>query len=171
MKICSQCKTINTDGALFCYKCGTRLGASQDGSQKSGNQQQPQYKTNPQYRSSYSLSDEIKDYMNKYASFKGRATRAEFWTIILSHFILILIAGRYAAFTGRISGIMFVIIVLGSICPSISVLVRRLHDTGRSGWWFWIGFIPFGGIVLLVFTLLDSQDHDNKYGPGPYTMR
>ena len=51
--------------------------------------------------------------------------------------------------------------------PSLSGLIRRLHDTGRSGWWFWIGLIPFGAVVLLVFTLQDSQPGDNPYGPNP----
>ena len=49
--------------------------------------------------------------------------------------------------------------------PSLAVMVRRLHDTGRTGWWVLIGLIPFiGWIVLLIFALLDSTG-DNEYGP------
>ena len=114
----------------------------------------------------------------KYASFEGRATRAEYWYFYL-FFILVLIGG---VIVGAILGavlaigdgetaaglavIVYAIITLGFVCPSISVLVRRLHDIGRSGWWFWIALIPcFGGIVIFIFTLLGSQEHNNKYGP------
>ena len=110
----------------------------------------------------------------KYASFEGRATRAEYWYFYL-FFILVLIGGGTlgAIFSGgdgdvaaALALIVYGIIALGFVCPVISVLVRRLHDTGRSGWWYWIALIPYiGGIVIFIFTLLDSQDHDNEYGP------
>jgi len=46
--------------------------------------------------------------------------------------------------------------------------VRRLHDTDRSGWWILIGFVPFiGNLVLLVFSVLDSQPGPNRFGPSP----
>lgn len=52
--------------------------------------------------------------------------------------------------------------------PSLGVMMRRLHDTGRSGWWWLIGCIPVvGTIVLLVFLLQPSQPYDNQYGPEP----
>ena len=51
---------------------------------------------------------------------------------------------------------------------AIAVTVRRLHDTDRSGWWVLINFIPIvGGLVLLVFTVLDSQPGANRFGPNP----
>ncbi|MCC6543190.1 MAG: DUF805 domain-containing protein [Nitrospirae bacterium] len=54
------------------------------------------------------------------------------------------------------------------IIPSIAVVVRRLHDTNRSGWWLLIGLIPLiGGIVLIVFTVQDSQPGPNQFGPNP----
>lgn len=57
---------------------------------------------------------------------------------------------------------------LAVLLPSLSVAVRRLHDTGRSGWWLFIALIPIiGAIILLVFMCLDSQPGDNKYGPNP----
>ncbi len=51
--------------------------------------------------------------------------------------------------------------------PMITVFVRRLHDVGRSGWWWLIAFVPFGGLVLLVFLLLDSTPGPNHWGPPP----
>lgn len=59
------------------------------------------------------------------------------------------------------------ILVLGIIIPSLAVIVRRLHDTGKSGWWYLISFIPFGSIVLLIFFCLDSEPGTNKWGPNP----
>jgi uncharacterized membrane protein YhaH (DUF805 family) len=57
---------------------------------------------------------------------------------------------------------------LAVLIPALAVAVRRLHDTGRSGWWLLIGLIPLvGPIVLLVFYLLDSDREPNAYGPSP----
>ena len=65
---------------------------------------------------------------------------------------------------GLISGLFALFIFL----PSIAVFVRRLHDTGRSGWWFWILLVPLVGlIVILVFLCTDSQEEVNQYGPSP----
>ncbi|MNZ89121.1 Inner membrane protein YhaI [compost metagenome] len=57
---------------------------------------------------------------------------------------------------------------LAILLPSLALVVRRLHDTGRSGWWVLIGFIPLiGFIVLLVFMCTDSDPDTNQYGPNP----
>ena len=77
--------------------------------------------------------------------------------------------------TSEIVSLIFVallgLIVLALFIPSIAVAVRRLHDTGRSGWWYIIGMIPVvsyvGSIVLLVFYCTDSQPGRNKWGPNP----
>ena len=63
--------------------------------------------------------------------------------------------------------ILLVIYVFAVFIPGIAVYVRRLHDTGRSGWWFLIILVPFGVFVLLVFLVEDSQADENKYGPNP----
>ncbi len=57
---------------------------------------------------------------------------------------------------------------LAVLVPSIAVTVRRLHDTGRSGWWILIGLIPIvGTIILIVFLVQDSKPGSNEYGPNP----
>ncbi|HEX8209800.1 MAG TPA: DUF805 domain-containing protein [Longimicrobium sp.] len=57
---------------------------------------------------------------------------------------------------------------LAAFIPGLSVTVRRLHDTGKSGWWMLINLIPLiGFIVFLVFMFQDSQMGDNEYGPNP----
>ncbi len=114
----------------------------------------------------------------KYASFEGRATRSEYWYFVL-FYTLVVIGGAIvggilgALFSGGDRDVMigvmtavYALVVLCVICPSVSVLVRRLHDTGRSGWWYWLSLVPYvGGIVILIFTLMRSQECDNEYGP------
>lgn len=65
-------------------------------------------------------------------------------------------------------GIVGLIWIFATIVPALAVLVRRLHDTGKTGWWALVGFIPLvGSIVLLVFTVTDSSPGENKYGTSP----
>lgn len=114
----------------------------------------------------------------KYVSFEGRATRTEYWFFVLFSFIIVLIAAIVGGVLGAVisSGdptvavVAYVIAVmlvgLVLFLPSLAVTVRRLHDTGRSGWWYFITFVPWvGGIALFVITLLDSQGYENEYGP------
>ena len=65
-------------------------------------------------------------------------------------------------------GIVGLIWIFATIVPALAVLIRRLHDTGKTGWWALVGFIPFvGAIVLLVFTVTDSSPGENRYGTSP----
>jgi uncharacterized membrane protein YhaH (DUF805 family) len=113
--------------------------------------------------------------VKKYAVFKGRARRREYWMFILFYMIITTILGAVDAAlidTDNKEAVynfpfLTFIAMFGLILPGISVFVRRLHDTGRSGWWWLIVFVPgIGGIVLLVFLVLDSEG-ENKYGPNP----
>lgn len=111
--------------------------------------------------------------LKKYAEFTGRARRAEYWYFVLFYilfFIALSIIDSVAGVFDRELGIGLLggLFVLAMLIPSLAVTVRRLHDTSRSGWWFFISFIPLiGGIVLLVFTCLDSTPGTNAYGPNP----
>ena len=98
---------------------------------------------------------------------EGRASRAEFWWVELAQALIIIAA----LIIDQIIGTMFIYIIaaIALILPSIAVLVRRLHDTDRTGWWYWIQLLPLIGlIVILVFTLTGGDEGDNKYGPNPY---
>ncbi len=98
---------------------------------------------------------------------EGRASRAEFWWFELAQALIIIAALIIDQIIG--TGFLYIIAVIALILPSIAVLVRRLHDTDRTGWWFWIYLLPvIGLIVLLVFTLTGGDEGDNKYGPNPY---
>ncbi len=86
---------------------------------------------------------------------------------------LVLLRGDFDQFLANGGGgIVGLIWILITIVPAIGVLVRRLHDTGRSGRWALIGFVPIvGTIVLLVFTLQDSEAAENTYGVSPKAQK
>ena len=109
----------------------------------------------------------------KYACFSGRARRQEYWLFVLFNLIASIIIGVIAGVLVSVTNVT-AFAYLGSIynlavlIPGLAVLFRRLHDTGRSGWWWLLAFIPIiGWIVLIVFCCLDSQPGDNQYGPNP----
>lgn len=111
--------------------------------------------------------------LRQYAVFKGRARRKEYWFFILFNLIASLLLTVVDFMTGSLNaelgmGLLSGLYSLAVLIPSLAVTVRRLHDTGRTGWWLLIGLIPLiGAIVLLVFMLLDSQPGDNPYGANP----
>jgi uncharacterized membrane protein YhaH (DUF805 family) len=107
--------------------------------------------------------------LKKYAVFSGRSRRREFWWFVLVNAII----GAILQCLGDQNDLNFWNFIgwaygLAVLIPSIAVQVRRLHDTGRSGWWWFIGLVPFvGWIVLIVFSVLDSEPGTNQYGPNP----
>jgi uncharacterized membrane protein YhaH (DUF805 family) len=108
-------------------------------------------------------TDVLKD---KYATFTGRARRQEYWMFILINFLIALGIGVIDGMLGW--GVLGLLYTLAVLIPSIAIAVRRLHDTGRTGWWILITLVPLiGWIILIVFLVLDSQPGDNAYGPNP----
>ena len=111
--------------------------------------------------------------LKKYAVFSGRARRKEYWFFFLFNIIFIIVLSFIDVIIGTYNaqaniGLLSGIYTLAVVIPGIAVSVRRLHDTDRSGWWILIGLIPIlGGIVILIFMLLDSQPGANQYGPNP----
>ena len=113
-----------------------------------------------------SFADAIRTCFSKYVTFSGRARRSEFWWFSLFAGILYVAVSVIDAAMG--SSILGLVVVLALVLPSLAVTARRLHDTGRSGWWILIGFIPLiGAITMLVFECQDSQAGPNNYGPSP----
>lgn len=109
----------------------------------------------------------------RYAQFTGRARRSEYWYYYLFYVLILIglaivdaISGTFNAAVGM--GLLSGVFGLAMLIPSLAVSVRRLHDTGRSGWWLLLGLLPLiGAIVLLVFMLLDSKPGDNQFGANP----
>ena len=105
---------------------------------------------------------------DKYAQFNGRASRTEYWTFTLVNaaisIVLILIE---RAFGGQGSGFLSTIFGFGVLIPGIAVLIRRLHDTDRSGWWALLAVLPLANLVLLAFMFFDGTQGANRFGENP----
>lgn len=113
--------------------------------------------------------------LKNYAVFTGRARRSEYWFFVLFNliiaFVLGIIDGLLNLSIGKNTGVLGTIYSLGVFIPSIAVMVRRLHDTNRSGWWIFIGLIPIvGAIVLIIFAIQKGTPGENKYGQNPKSM-
>ena len=106
----------------------------------------------------------VRTCFSKYVTFSGRATRSEYWWFTLFNMIVSVvlnIVDMAVIGAGVLGGIYSLVVLL----PAISVLVRRLHDVGRSGWWFWIMLVPvIGFFVLLYWTVSAGTEGDNDYG-------
>ena len=106
------------------------------------------------------------DALKKYATFSGRATRGQYWSFALINLAIIIVL-EIIAQVANVNAILYVagLYGLAVLVPGLAVLVRRLHDTDRSGGWFFIALVPFiGGLWLLVLTLLGGTAGPNKYG-------
>jgi uncharacterized membrane protein YhaH (DUF805 family) len=130
--------------------------------------------------------------LKRYSVFSGRSRRKEFWLFMLLMLIISMVArmidralgmsGMFGGLYGPVSLLAF----LALLTPQFSVSVRRLHDTGRSGWWVLLGFLPavtvalsmmtgievlnllsLVALVLLYFFVLDGTRGPNQYGPDP----
>ena len=115
---------------------------------------------------------------NNYANFNGRARRKEYWMFTLINTIIIsalyfIVFSSIDYSTGEMSGlgsvvsVLVIVYALAIFVPSIAVCVRRLHDTDKSGWFFLLNFIPFGGLVVFVFMCLDGTLGNNRFGSNP----
>ena len=103
----------------------------------------------------------------KYASFSGRARRTEYWMFFLVYFVIALVIGVVEGLLS-IGGYLTGIFALVHLLPSLGVTVRRLHDTGRSGWWILLSFIPIiGALVLLYFMVKSGDPQGNRFGSDP----
>jgi uncharacterized membrane protein YhaH (DUF805 family) len=95
---------------------------------------------------------------------RGRASRSAFWWFALLAVIAYAVIS-YISDRSTVAGVILDIVIgIPFILASISLAVRRLHDSGKSGWWWWIGFVPvIGGLILLVMYLLPSTRGPNRY--------
>jgi uncharacterized membrane protein YhaH (DUF805 family) len=98
-------------------------------------------------------------------TYQGRASRSAYWWfalgMVIAGIVLVILASVLKTFGVFIDVIAYIALTL----TGLSLTIRRLHDTDRSGFWWFIGLVPFvGGIVLLVFTLLEGTPGPNRFG-------
>lgn len=138
---CSKCGNEIAQDSIYCEYCGAKV---QTVSQSVNND------------ASVSFGQAIKICLTKYAVFKGRAKRSEYWWFFLFNFILSLIAMFIDEAMN--SGLFSFITSFGFLLPSIAVAVRRCHDTNNSGWWI---LVPIYNLIIM---LRPSTPGANDYG-------
>jgi uncharacterized membrane protein YhaH (DUF805 family) len=113
------------------------------------------------------------DTLLRYFEVWGRTSRRQYWT-----YQLVMIAAIVAAVFADVGairsglehthiGLIVTFVTIIHCVPSITATVRRLHDIGRSGWWYLLCFVPLGGLVVLYWTFVRGDTGDNAYGPPP----
>ena len=195
---CPRCSKVNEPGSAYCFSCGLPLGKNSP-AQTNG-------------RNSSITESPIHWYikaLKKYAVFNGRARRKEFWYFFLfqsiffilflvagsavAGFILFLVAGSAveAGLPKEIVRLLLWLYLLVNFIPSLAVLVRRLHDVNRSGWYSLAPLMPWlnllaqrlhvgdlfmeiiaiigviASIILLEWAARDSSPGENRFGPNP----
>ncbi len=194
---CGNCGKQIEDNQNFCPYCGHRTTKPVYNCSNSTNTGDPQC-NNYGYQS-HGSQDDVKNYnlvtayvemFKKYAQFSGRSRRSEYWLAVLANCIIIMIAYTVLFIplicdivsNGEPSGVSFVVVAVvgiilliysfAVIVPVLAMGVRRLHDTGKSGWYMLMSLIPYvGPIILIIFMATDSQSGTNQYGPNPKEQR
>jgi uncharacterized membrane protein YhaH (DUF805 family) len=111
--------------------------------------------------------------IRQYAAFSGRSRRKEYWYFVLFNFLISAGLGVVAGVAGAVVGaewLGFAVVMLyflAVLTPAVAVTIRRLHDTGRSGWWILLGVVPVLGLVMLFFMFQGSEAGQNRFGPNP----
>ena len=112
--------------------------------------------------------------LKRYADFKGRSRRKEYWMFLLGVFIVSFVLALIQTVLGLnseggfASDPLFLILLVAIIVPSLAVQVRRFHDQDKSGWFILLGLIPFvGSLIVLVFMCLEGTRGENRFGPDP----
>jgi uncharacterized membrane protein YhaH (DUF805 family) len=110
--------------------------------------------------------------LRNYAVFKGRARRREYWIFELMNSAIVLALFAFAVALGKVGYPYFLslpfLYVAATTIPSLSSLIRRLHDTNRTAWWLFISVLPVvGPFILLGFIVTDSDPGENRFGPNP----
>ena len=119
--------------------------------------------------------------VKKYCDFNGRASRSEFWWYALAYLI---VSYAWSFIIGWLTGgavmmntdgtfhfeaiqLLGYIPSIALLLPTLGVCVRRLHDVGKSGWWYFLNFVCCVGSLYLLYLYIQDSEGDNEYGPRP----
>ena len=157
---CEQCGQGNPEGAVFCGGCGEPITVETHTIPSSEPSRLPRIGFQTAVRLGFT----------RYFDFRGRSTRAEYWWFTLFLFlgsivtsILDSIMGTGGPEGGLIEGIFSLI----TLIPSLAIVVRRLHDINRTGWWLLIAFTIIGIIPLIIWAIQPGNQESNRYGEDP----
>lgn len=183
--LCSKCGKQNPDSYLYCMGCGSELFAITEEALTDWTvpaETEPKKvdkKSLPPVRK-ITFREAVKNFFKNYATFKGRATRREYWFAYLFTFLVALALvfftealGLLLFFFGVLSqdgiftliGVFNTLYLLFFLLPVYALIWRRLHDTGHSGAMFLLALIPIVNLIVYWWLFFASSDGDNKYGP------
>lgn len=148
---CPKCGKENSGDVKFCGSCGVSIAALTSPG--------PDIASAGASSEQMTFGKSIAVCMAKYVNFNGRASRPEYWWFFLFTVLL-----PWFADIADPSKVGSIIVSIALLLPSLSVATRRLHDTGRSGWWQLIGLTVIGLIPLFIWLASKGDDHSNEYG-------
>ena len=171
---CAHCGSALDNNAKFCANCGAPVKQPEPVSYQPQYTYQPQTSTPPTFYTEPSMApaeitfgDAVMTFFRKYAVFSGRATRKEYWYVILFNFVVSMAFGLLASIAPDLGSILSSVYSLAIIIPGLALFTRRMHDIGKSGWcWLW-SLVPLVGVIVLLIFLCRASGEDNKYGPKP----
>ena len=109
--------------------------------------------------------DAVKLYFKNYVNFTTRASRSEYWWVVLFTVILSFVTSILDYLIGI--QVTSAIVSLGCLLPNLSIAIRRLHDIGKQWTWILMGLIPLAGPIILIVYACRASDNDNRWGPRP----
>lgn len=158
---CWKCGEMMADNAKFCPVCGAPQQAKQQNAAPAVNPRNGSYQSTAADKGKVGFMEAVKLFFKNYTNFSGRSRRSEYWWFCLFNMIVSFLLNLILS---DIAGLWTLVILV----PTLSLVVRRLHDIGKSGWWYLIALIPLvGGIILLVWFCKDSDPQTNQWGPSP----
>ena len=181
--ICPHCATNNKDGNAFCTECGWKLirpvEPAMEETPKAPNTnyyQAPGYEA-PAYEGTViggdngpvrkiGFKEAVVSFFRNYVQFGGRATRSEYWYVVLFCLIVDMVISAIGGFAGDTAKTALnTIWGLATLLPSLGLAWRRMHDIGKSGLFNLLFLIPFVGWIICIVMYCKDSDLDNEYGP------
>ena len=156
--ICKHCGELLSDSAKFCTACGAPQTASQTAPKKT---EIPVYEGQVVGSAkSIGFLEAVKRVFQHYADFKGRSRRSEYWWFCLFNMI---VAGIVSVLLTDFAWVWSLVVLV----PGLALSVRRLHDVGKSGWYYLWMFLPLAGPIMILIQLCKDSTENNQWGPNP----
>ena len=162
---CHNCGNMLPERAKFCDSCGARVAFNAAPHyQASGNSCQGTSSNDAsvavRQTQRVGFGEAIVLYFKNYVNFSGRSRRSEYWYAFLFTVILNLVLGfPYPELLDILSLVL--------LCPNLALAVRRLHDTGKSGWYYFVTFVPIGGPIWMLIQMCKDSEGVNDWGQSP----
>lgn len=169
---CMKCGNEIKNGERFCCNCGAEQNiipnlVQQEGIYQIQQQQQYNLSTLVVHNGKVSFGKAITLYFKNYVNFKGRASKSEYWWLFLFSMIINILSYIITYNLPILGSALSSLITIAFLLPSLSLSIRRLHDTGKSWVYMFMGLIPIAGPIIMLITYLKDSDGDNQWGPGP----